>query len=70
MATLEDVRLWLVMNGVSHVVDSTAHGWLHTLCDTLTNCSDTSSRPGNRKCRKCMARLREARVATEASANA
>lgn len=26
--------------------------------------------PGNRKCRKCMARLREARVATEASANA
>ena len=70
MATIEDVRLWLVMSGVSHVVDSTARGWFHTLCDTLTNCSDTSNTPGNRKCRKCMARLREARVVTEVSNHA
>lgn len=70
MATIEDVRLWLVMSGVSHVVDSTAHGWFHTLCDTLTSCSDTSHDPGKRKCRRCMARLREARVATEPSSHA
>jgi hypothetical protein len=62
MATLADVRYWWVSKGVGHVVMSERLGWVFTPCGTMATGDHQFAAPC-RKCRKCMIRLAEARVA-------
>jgi hypothetical protein len=56
MAELKDVKSWLRIKGVEHIVLSTYRGWHYTACLTSTPNGVLCSRP-RRKCSLCMSNL-------------
>ena len=54
MKTLERVRAWLTVGGVSHIVAHTNNGWSATLCDSLWSYSPDKKPPVTKRvCRRC-----------------
>jgi len=57
MARLEDVKTWLLLNGVGHVLASTHHGWHTTACLWWTPNGTVTTTTPRRKCRMCITNL-------------
>lgn len=56
---IKDVKWWMTLNGVAHVVDSARGGWTHTICQSLVSgMPDDCNRIPKRVCRTCRERLK------------
>lgn len=62
MASVEDVKAWYTVSGVQHVVAFTKSYWTYTLCEMFCSGLPDESPPAKlRLCRKCRARLPDAK---------
>ena len=61
MAEMKDVKLWAINRGIGHIVASTRNYWVHTLCNRMSPCFEQTKDVPKRKCRECMAALKEAK---------
>jgi len=61
--TVEEVPAWLILDGIGHVLVSSESHWHYTLCGTMTpNGAMQADELPRRKCRRCVAKLKTARV--------
>jgi len=61
--TVEEVPAWLILEGVGHVLVSRESYWHYTLCGTMTpNGAMQADGLPRRKCRRCVAGLKTARL--------
>ncbi len=57
-----DVRMWLKMDTIAHVVGQSQSGWHWTICKIWTPNGDLTTERPARICDACLARLQEVRV--------
>jgi hypothetical protein len=58
--TVEQVPVWLILDGIGHAVQGTNCGWFQTGCGTLTPGGTEQKEVPKRICRRCRERLKEA----------
>jgi len=57
--TVDQVKLWIICNGIGHAVASRNGSWAFTACGSLISGDGQESRP-KRICRKCRVMLLQA----------
>ncbi len=57
MIKIEEVPVWLIMQGVGHIVAWSTSGWHYTACRKYTPSGEKITEIPKRKCRACMEML-------------